>query len=159
MGLSVGLLIWSLWSPNIRKPLPGSRNLHFGQMQLPSIQGVLQTNPTWPPYLTPPLPGLTRDIPALSRLPWRVFYLLVSLYSQFSLQTINIPGPIQFAGIMPTFEFLSTLLFIRHLLFVSFCIFSYYHSIFYVHMGYSTARMFSSRGQVNILSVGIYFFF
>lgn len=57
---------------------------------------------------------------------------LLSWHSQFRApETTKIPQPLRFAGFVPAFEFLMTLLFLGHQLFGSSCIFSYHDSIFY----------------------------
>lgn len=73
------------------------------------------------------LPGSPQYISKTSPRPhiaWRIFYVLLSLHSQFKTsKTIKIPGPLQFAGFVPTFEFLLILLLTGHLLFCSSYIF------------------------------------
>lgn len=58
----------------------------------------------------------------------------------------NIPRPLQGAGNVPTFAFLSTVPFTGDLLFVCSSTFSHHYSIFYGHTAFSTARIFSRSG-------------
>lgn len=86
----------------------------------------------YPPFSVKPVtlsPGTPQYISILSPfpiLPGGLFTLL-SLHSQFKIsKTIKIPGSLQFAGLVTTFEFLLILLLTGHLLFCTSYIFSYH---------------------------------
>lgn len=79
-------------------------------------------------------------------LPEGFFTLFYPCIANSRSKTIKIPGPLQFAGFVPTFEFLLILLLTGHLLFCNSSIFSYHDA----YMALCTAGIFSSWGQAYL---------
>lgn len=143
-GRRVGLWLWSLCDLlGCRKPLPVSHVFPEAKGKRPDIGAFYDLTPANCLTLCPPLPGHTGEsVPQGSprsaraqpspRTACGARLSLLSQHSQFRVpETTKIPGPLRFAGFVPTFEFLLTLLFLGHLLFGSSRIFSYHDSVFY----------------------------
>lgn len=72
------------------------------------VKPVTLVSQSTPQYISKPSP--------LLHIAWRIFHALLSLHSQFKIpKTIKIPGPLQFAGFVPTFEILLIRLLTGHL--------------------------------------------
>lgn len=135
MGLSVDLFTLKPAQSfsDIKKPLPMSnQSSHWPKATALTLEAFHHPSS----YDPPPLSSQTSDSVSQAHLstfpnsapspilPEGFFYALLFLHSQFKeSETIKIPVPLQFAGFVPTFEFLLILLLTGHLLFFSSYIF------------------------------------